>query len=122
MKPTFQTMLLAFVLLFSSSLNAQQKKTTKDIKKIFFYSFENLTSTAQVQTLEQNVLFINGVTEVKSNYDLDKRKGQIIVVVIERAKISEGDPQFSLVSLKSAIVKSHLTPLEVIEEDTVIEN
>jgi hypothetical protein len=42
--------------------------------------------------------------------------------VIEKERTTEGDLQFDILNLKSAIIKSQLTPLELTEEDTIIAN
>lgn len=115
-------LLLSAILSFSVPLSAQTNTVQKSIKKIFFYSFGNVVSEGQIEKLKDDVYSLKGVTEVKSEYNSQNSTGEIIVVVIEKEKIYEGELQFSILGLKNAILKTQLSPLEVIEEDTILEN
>lgn len=110
-------LLLAAIFLFSMPSPAQSIRTPKTIKKTFYYSFNNVVSESQIENLKTSVASLKGVSEIKSDYDAENGRGQILVVVIEKEAAYEGDKLFSIRSLKSAIIKSELTPLEVIEED-----
>ncbi|MCW3071815.1 MAG: hypothetical protein JWO44_1705 [Bacteroidetes bacterium] len=122
MKRTYSSILLAFLACISISLKAQNTVVPREVKKTFFYSFENVSSESQIATLKQNVSFLKGVSEVKSEYKAEKNMGQIIVVVIEKERTLEGDWQFDIRDLKKAIIQSQLTPLELTQEESFIEN
>jgi hypothetical protein len=108
--------------IFSISSNAQNTGVPRDVKKTFFYSFENVSSATQIETLKQHISFMKGVSEVKSEYKAEKGMGQVIVVVIEKERTKEGDAQFDIRDLKKAIIQSQLTPLELTQEESFIEN
>jgi hypothetical protein len=122
MKRILYSTLLAFFACISISVKAQDKPAVQEVKRTFFYSFENVSSESQIETLKRNLSFLKGVTEVKSEYKADKGMGQIMVVVIERQRSMEGDVLFSITSLKDAIIKSQLTPLELTQEESIIQN
>jgi hypothetical protein len=115
-------LLLSAILSFSVPMSAQTSSVAQSIKKTFYYSFENVVSEGQIDNLKNDVFALKGVSEVKSEYKSEKAMGQIIVVVIEKERTTEGDLQFDILNLKSAIIKSQLTPLELTEEDTIIAN
>ncbi|HEX8515710.1 MAG TPA: hypothetical protein VF868_05875 [Bacteroidia bacterium] len=115
-------LLTALCAVFFISSNAQVKPVTKTVKKTFFYSFENVSSESQIETLKQNVSLLRGVTEVKSEYKADKGMGQIIVVVVEQQRSSEGDVLFDITDLKKAIIRNRLSPMELTQEESLIEN
>jgi nitrate reductase NapAB chaperone NapD len=114
--------LLVFLCLFSFFAKAQETGMPKNVKKTFFYSFENVNSPSQIETLKQNVAFLKGVSEVKSEYKPETAMGQIIVVVIEKQRTLEGDVLFDIRGLKNAIIQNQLTPLELTQEESIIEN
>ncbi|MCW3101728.1 MAG: hypothetical protein JWO09_168 [Bacteroidetes bacterium] len=122
MKRLYSSILLAFIACISIPLNAQNPVVPREVKKTFFYSFENVSSESQIATLKQNVSFLKGVSEVKSEYKAEKGMGQIIVVVIEKERTLEGDWQFDIRDLKKAIIQSQLTPLELTQEESFTEN
>jgi copper chaperone CopZ len=121
MKPLNYIIGLAFFLCFSSFAEAQNK-IQKTLKKTFYYSFENVNAEEQVEKLKTKVSLLKGVTEVKSEYDQESGKGQIIVVVIEKEINNEGDPQFDILLLKKSIIDTQLLPSELTQEESPIAN
>jgi hypothetical protein len=122
MKRIYFLALLAVFAMFSFSLNAQNSTVPQTVKKTFFYSFENASSELQIEALKRNVSFLKGVTEVKSEYKPEKGMGQIMVVVIEQSRASEGDKLFDITQLKAAIIQNNLSPLELTQEESILEN
>lgn len=122
MKKIRYSVLLALFSIIFTSVKAQMIPLPGDIKKTFYYSFENVTSDTQIENLKRNVSMLKGVSEVKSEYKADKAMGQIIVVVIEKKRTQEGDVEFDIRLLKNAIIQNQMQPLELTQEETVIEN
>lgn len=122
MKKIRYSVLLALFSIIFTSVKAQQIALPGDVKKTFYYSFENVTSDTQVENLKRNVSMLKGVSEVKSEYKADKAMGQIMVIVIEKKRTLEGDEEFDIRLLKNAIIQNQLQPLELTQEETVIEN
>jgi hypothetical protein len=122
MKRIYFLALLAVFAMSSFSLNAQNSTVPQTVKKTFFYSFENASSESQIEALKRNVSFLKGVTEVKSEYKPEKGMGQIMVVVIEQSRASEGDVLFDITKLKAAIIQNNLSPLELTQEESILEN
>jgi nitrate reductase NapAB chaperone NapD len=122
MKLLYYYIVLTCFSLLSGSIRAQQLALPGDVKKTFYYSFENVASDEQIERLKRNVSTLKGVSEVKSEYKPEKATGQIMVVVIERKRTLEGDTEFDIRSLKNAIIQNQLQPLELTQEETVIEN
>ncbi|MDF2436229.1 MAG: hypothetical protein K0Q95_605 [Bacteroidota bacterium] len=122
MRHLYYSIVLACFSLISGSLKAQQIALPGDVKKTFYYSFENVTSDSQIEKLKRNVSMLKGVSEVKSVYKAEKAMGQIIVVVLEKKRTLEGDTEFDIRTLKNAIIQNQLQPLELTQEETVIEN
>jgi len=122
MKRIYFLALLAVFAMFSISVKAQNPTVPQTVKKTFFYSFENVSSETQIESLKRNVSFFKGVTEVKSEYKPEKGMGQIMVVVIEKTRTAEGDVLFDITQLKAAIIQNNLSPLELTQEESIIEN
>ncbi|MDQ3048799.1 MAG: hypothetical protein M3R27_14710 [Bacteroidota bacterium] len=116
-------LLTAIIALFCSfTVNAQTERIPLEIKKTYYYSFEGVNSESQIENLKRKVSSLKGVTEVKSEFKADKGKGQIIVVVIEKQQTNEGDILFNIVDLKEAIIQSQLSPFELTQEETPVQN
>jgi hypothetical protein len=122
MKKIRYSVLLALFSIIFTSVKAQQIALPGDVKKTFYYSFENVTSESQIENLKRNVSMLKGVSEVKSEFKSEKAMGQIMVVVIEKKRTQEGDTEFDIRLLKNAIIQNQLQPLELTQEETVIEN
>lgn len=122
MKNKLYLSLTAAFALFSLSIKAQGTAVPKDVKTTYYYSFENVSSDSQIEHLKNSVSMLKGVAEVKSAYKPEKGMGQITVVVIEKAPAHESDVLFDIRSLKNAIIQNQLTPLELTQEESPIEN
>lgn len=114
--------LLLLIFIFFIPAKAQNRIISKSVKKTFYYSFENALSNSQVEKLKEDVSLLKGVSEVRTEYDSAKSRGQLIVVVIEKKQVYEGDEEFDILALKRAILQRQLTPYTLTEEDTAIEN
>lgn len=113
---------LLLLIIFSIPVRAQNRIASKNIKKTFCYSFENASSASQVEKLKEDVAALKDVSEVRSEYDSAKSRGQIIVVVLEKQQVYEGDEEFDILALKRAILQRQLTPYILTEKDTTTEN
>jgi len=114
-------LLSAMIVLFSLFSKAQTTAIPATIKKTFYYSFENVMSESQIERLKTDVYALKGVSEVKSEYKAEKGKGQIMVVVIEKQVTKESDKTFDIRDLKFAISNNQLTPLELTQEESILE-
>jgi hypothetical protein len=121
MKLINYSFLISFFLWFSVTAGAQTK-IPKTLKKTFYYSFENVSAESQLDKLKADVALLKGVTEVKLYYKSESAKGQIIVIVIEKEVMHEGDQEFDIRNLKELIIKNQLSPLELTQEETIIAN
>lgn len=122
MKPKNVLAFLFCFLFFLNGIKSQNNIQPQTVKKTFFYSFENVVNDFQIENLKNDIYALRGVSEVKSEYKLEKARGQVIVVVIEKQRSSEKDVLFDIKTLKEAIIKNNLTPYELTQEETIIEN
>jgi len=114
-------LLSVMIVMTSFSLKSQTTTVPATLKKTFYYSFENVLSETQIERLKTDVYALKGVSEVKSEYKAEKAKGQIIVVVIEKQVTKESDKTFDIRDLKFAISNNQLTPLELTQEESILE-
>ena len=114
-KSTFVA-LLCFVSLFS--VNAQTKNSEgKKIKTVYYYKFEGAKSLNEVSLLISDIYALKGVTEFKPEFKPESNLAQIIVVVTEKARTSEGDVLFEITDLKKILEKKGYKNLELTSEE-----
>ena len=77
-----------------------------------YYTFSGAASQDKLDVLEHDLSSIELVSEAKVKYKLEKSMGQIILVVKEKTVTKEGDKTFSPTSIKQAILKNGLVPME----------
>ncbi len=117
--------LLLFIplfLFFINGLKSQNNTIPQTVKRTFFYSFENVVNESQIENLKNDIYALRGVSEVKSEYKSENKRGQVVVVVIEKQRSSEKDVLFDIKALKDAIIKNNLSPFELTQEESIIEN
>lgn len=100
----------ALVFVLSYGLFSQNSGTP--IIKTHYYTFQGNANQQQLGNLEQTLMRVEFVSEVKVRYKPEKNMGQIIFVTKEFEVIKEGDRTFSPTSVKQAIIKSGLMPME----------
>jgi hypothetical protein len=119
----FKLVLLAFSCFFLCSVSKGQspKQNPKTTKTAYYYSFEGAKSLADVELLKDEIFALNGVTEFKPIFKFEKNSAQIIVVVEEKTRTSEGDKLFEITDLKKLLIKHGYVPLELTMESLPIE-
>lgn len=102
---------------FSTSKNRMDKpaknQMISNVKTICNYSFENVTDEMQIEQLKAEISLLKGVSEIKSVYKPEKKRGQITVIIIEPKRTSEGQVMFDITQIKKAIINQGLSPLDV---------
>ncbi len=90
----------------NSSLNANEFLT------MHYYTFEGNMNQEKIDDFEKVLLKIDFVSQAKVKYKPEKNMGQIVLVVKEKNITKEGDKTFSPTSIKQAILKNGLSPME----------
>lgn len=103
----------AIFLLFSTMSFGQQSDNNTLIKTIFYYSFNANSETPALNNIERNVKLLKGVTEVKVKFKPESKTGQLIVIVKEKRRSSEGEVLFQPTDLKRILSTNGLTPNEL---------
>src|ERR1035437_9444909 len=112
--------LLCFASFFN--LTAQTKKPEgKKTKTVYYYKFEGAKSLNEVSTLSSDIYVLKGVTEFKPEFKPESNLAQIIVVVTEKARTSEGDVLFEITDLKKILEKKGYKNLELTSEELSIQ-
>lgn len=114
---------LAFSCFFICSVSKGQsaKQNPKTTKTAYYYSFEGAKSLSDVEVLKDELFALKGVTEFKPIYKFEKNAAQIIVIVQEKERTSEGDKLFEITDLKKILIKHGYAPLELTMESLPIE-
>lgn len=96
--------------LFSQVGNTSLK--TNEFLTMHYYTFEGTLNQEKIEEFEKALLKIEFVSQAKVKYKSEKNMGQIVLVVKEKNITNEGDKSFSPTSIKQAILKNGLTPME----------
>jgi hypothetical protein len=86
-------------------------------KTMYSYTFSGVNSTTNIESLTNEVSNLKGVTTCKPILKLEQNNGQLIVVVEEYTRSSEGEVLFEPTDLKKIIIKNGLIPNELITEE-----
>jgi copper chaperone CopZ len=88
-------------------MEAQTAKHTEGqkTKTVYYYNFEGAKSLQEVNSLKAEVTALKGVTEFKTGFKPESNFAQIIVVVNEKTRTSEGDKLFQPTDLKKILEK-----------------
>lgn len=108
------SILLTILLSFGFNVKAQNKSTLT--KTIYSYTFSGFNSTSNIESLTQEVSNLKGVTICKPVIKLEQNSGQLIVIVEEYSRTSEGQEMFEPTDLKKIIIKNGLIPNELTTE------
>lgn len=122
---TFKTMnciksiFIALLCLVSAfRMTAQTSKPEEKITKTaYYYKFEGAKSLNEVNLLGKEVNALKGVTEFKTEFKPESNFAQIIVVVMEKTRTSEGDVLFEITDLKKILEKKGYLNLELTSEE-----
>lgn len=111
------------MIFFSFQMEAQDTKPKQDgklVKTIYYYQFEGAKSLEEVNSLRSEIYALKGVTEFKPVYKAEKNMGQVIVVVTEKARTSEGETFFEITDLKKLLEQKGYKNLEFTYEETAV--
>ncbi len=101
---------------------AQEKKPEgKLTKTVYYYKFEGAKSLEEVNKLSTELYALKGVTEFKPEFKPESNLAQIIVVVTERSRTSEGDVLFEITDLKNILETKGYKNLELTSEELTIQ-
>ncbi|PJA08951.1 MAG: hypothetical protein COX70_02655 [Flavobacteriales bacterium CG_4_10_14_0_2_um_filter_32_8] len=102
--------------LFFSASFAQQLTNNNPIKTIYYYSFNAVMDASIIDEMEKEVQLLTSVIEVKIKYKPENKTAQLIVLVKERRRNSEGDLLFQPTDLKHIISAHGFLPNELTTE------
>lgn len=108
------SIVLTILLSLGFNVNAQNRPTLT--KTLYSYTFSGINSTSNIESLTQEVSNLKGVTTCKPIIKLEQNSGQLIVIVEEYSRTSEGEEMFEPTDLKKIIIKNGLTPNELTTE------
>lgn len=109
---------LTSTLKISGQNNEQTGKVHwKIIKTVYYYKFEGAKSLDEVNLLKTEVMALKGVTEFKTEFKPESGFAQIVVVVTEFARKSEGDVMFDITDLKKILEKKDYKNLVLTTEE-----
>lgn len=122
---TFKTMtyiksffIVLFCLTSVSIMTAQSEKVEGEITKtVYYYKFEGAKSLDEVSLLSKDVYALKGVTEFKSEFKSESGFAQIVVVVTEKTRTSEGEELFQPTDLKRILETKGYQNLELETEE-----
>ncbi len=109
MKPILLFCVVA-LLFFSNKSFSQQPTNNHLIKTVYYYSFNAEINVVAMDKIEQEVKQLKGVTKVKIQFKPEKKIGELIVVVQEKKRSSEGDVLFQPVDLKRILSTNGFIP------------
>ena len=93
----------------------------KIIKTIYYYKFEGAKSLDEVNSLKSDVMALKGVNEFKTEFKPESGFAQIVAVVTEFARKSEGDVMFDITDLKKILEKKGYKNLVWTSEELPVE-
>jgi len=111
---------LVVSILFVSTIVSQEKEAD-NIQRTFYYSFTNVSSIEQVEDLQEDIEALKSVVKVKIEYKVEKAAGQVVVIVIEETRTSEGQVFFNIQDLKKLIIENGLIPNELKQEEIILQ-
>jgi|GEM_PF-5666356 len=112
--------LLCLVITYTTE--AQTSKAEGQITKtVYYYKFEGAKSLSEVNLLSAEVNALKGVTEFKTEFKPESNFAQIVVVVTEKTRTSEGDELFQITDLKKILEKKGYQNLELTSEELPVQ-
>lgn len=116
---TFLRFLLVPIVVMVFSINTLAQTQPKLIKTKYSYTFSGVNSTSNIEGLTNEITNLKGVTTCKPILKLEQNTGQLIVIVEEYTRSSEGEDMFEPTDLKKIIIKNGLVPNELTTEQLI---
>lgn len=118
-----KSIFIVFLCLFSVfGMTAQTSKTEGQITKtVYYYKFEGAKSLEEVNLLNKDVSALKGVTEFKPEFKAESGFAQIVVVVTEKTRTSEGEELFQTTDLKKILEQKGYLNLEMTSEELAVD-
>lgn len=110
--------LICFVFVYKTTAQTS-KPEGKITKTAYYYKFEGAKSLNEVNLLSSDIYALKGVTELKTEFKPESSFAQIVVVVTEKTRTSEGDVLFETTDLKKILEKNGYQNLELTSEEVV---
>ena|SRR5690554_1504450 len=102
------------IIIGSTFLFAQTTASTQqEITTMYYYDFSGELPASTISQIEAEVNQLVNVSEAKIKYKEEKQLGQLVVIVKEKTRKSEGDILFQPTDLKKIISKHGLMPKEI---------
>lgn len=99
---------------FSTAVNAQNRADkgamAKETSKIYYYQFEGQLSPEVSETLRDEILAMQFVTDAKIEYKAEKSAGQVRLQATEKFTSVDTDFEFSIYNLKQLLIRYNLIP------------
>jgi hypothetical protein len=114
MVSTYKLFFLLSFFAFNVSINAQSKADksamAKETSKMYYYQFEGQLTPETSETLRNEILAMQFVTEAKIEYKAEKSAGQIRLLATEKFTSIDNDFEFSIYNLKQLLIRYNLIP------------
>jgi len=109
----------AALFLFFNTLCFAQQPINNPIKTIYYYSFFAELDATSTDEIEKEVQLLTNVIAVKIKYKPENKTAQLIVIVQENRRNSEGDILFQPTDLKRIISTHGFIPNELTSEISI---
>ncbi len=104
-----------FIVLFYGNIDGQNY-SPRYVTIKYYYVIERVNSESQLNELKNDFLQVKGVDEVKFEYKPEKQRARAIILTTQKIRQSEADDEFQITSLKQAILRHNMLPMELTEE------
>jgi hypothetical protein len=118
---TLFSVLFFFAFAFKTSAQTTKKPEGKTVKTVYYYQFEGAKSLEEVNALGKEILALKNVTEFKPVFKPERNFAQVIVVVTEKTRTSEGEVLFEITDLKQVLVRKGYRNLEYTSEEVPLQ-
>ena len=113
--------LLVFAFAFKTSAQTTKRPEGHIVKTVYYYQFEGAKSLDEVNNLGKEIFALKGVTEFKPVFKPERNFAQVIVVVTEKTRTSEGEIMFEITDLKQILVKKGYRNLDYTFEEVPLQ-
>ena len=97
---------------------AHSKSEVVEFSKTYYYTFVGSASKETIEQLREDLLKLPFVQDAKVEYKTEKSAGQVKLITLEKVVTNEGDPEFSMVYIKQALINRGFSPADFRSEDT----
>lgn len=101
---------IAFNLLVNAQTRADKSAMAKETSKIYYYQFEGQLTPEVSETMRNEILAMQFVTEAKIEYKVEKLVGQVRLLTTEKFTSVDNDFEFSIYNLKQLLIRYNLIP------------